>query len=591
MQRVYKILGILAVLALLILGSLVLAIRFLPDTEIVRSSVQEKLRDMTGQDVAIGALRVSTSFPRLVHLRLEDISITSPQGKSLISADSIVLSPSVFALFHREIAVESATITGLRAALERSEAEQVSFPVGQKAPVPQAAPAAPPRIEPAQRQDIQPPPSPEDKTETRPKAAFRWSLKSIRLVDARIDWTERRSVPEKEVLVSLNGLDGSLTLNTEQAYRAQFSGLLAVDKANAGPIKLSGTITWSEESSRVMATDLELAAPSLSLKPLYVLLPANASPAREFASASTMCRLQWERSHAPKIVCRTDLNTGGQPPSQLSLQGEALIAPDFSAIQEAKGTAETHGLPLRLFKSALPESWPVDPEAGVVKATIEGSWRGGDNWSLGGTSGIENGLLKGALKGIAQPIRAWAQFKLDPGQLLLESLDISGASKIASVAGKITKPFSPNYGLDLHSDVFFDAYWLKAFGVRLPPVLAIHGVIPVSGVVRGNSDELWIDASGDLAGTELLWSPYARKAPGQKGESLFQRQVPGGLRPQGAPSPSGVVAAAQPCRNRASPGLSRSLGQRSEFAPDFPGPRQRGKVGSEGCEPCHKERG
>lgn len=525
MRRVYKILGILAIVAVLILGSVVLAVRFLPDTEIVRSSVQEKLREVTGQDVAIGALHVSTSFPRLVHLRLEDISVNSPQGKQLMSADSIVLSPSLFALFHREIAVESATITGLRVALERSENAPLALPADKKAAAPQSLPEAPAAVEPARVQEAGAPPSPEQKPETRPGPAFRWSLKSIHLVDARIDWTDRRNAPDKDVMVSLNGLDGSLVLNADQAYRTDFSGLLAVDKVSAGPVKLKGTIAWSEESSQLVSADLEMRTPSLALKPLYELLPAAAAPVREFAAASTTCGLQWERSHEPKIVFRTELKTDEQQPSQVSLQGEARTTPDFSRLLEAKGTVETHSLPLRLMKSAVPENWPVDAEVGVVKGTIEGSWSGGDNWRVNGSAGIENGLLKGALKGIAQPIRVWAQFKLDPEALSLESLDISGPSKIAFAAGKVTKPLASNYGLDLHGDIYFDAYWLKAFGVRLPPALAVHGVVPINAVLRGDRGEIWIDASGDLAGTEILWSPYMRKASGQKGNLAFKGKI------------------------------------------------------------------
>lgn len=525
MRRVYRVLAVLIILGALITGALIFMVRYVPDTEIVRSGVQEKLRALTGHDVTIGTLRVSTAFPRLVHLRLEGISITSPQGKALVSADSLVLSPSLVSLFSGEVNVESATITGLRGTLESPEAKQPSAGGAESVPLKQPLRQPVGGKETEQPPSVQVPKKKDETTDAKPKQGFRWSLNSVRLVDARLDWIDKQSVPGREVLVSLNGVDGTLSGTPDHAFRVQFSGLLGIDKASAGPVKMSGTIKMTEEFSGLDAADLEVTAASLSLKPFHMLLPAVASPAREFSTASMTCRLIRDGSGPPKITCRADLKTGEHRPSQVTLQGDLLVTPDFSRIQEANGTVETPGLPLHILQTVLPESWPVDPKAGVATASLQGAWSGGDNWQLSGTAGVESAVLKGAFKGIAEPVRAWAQFKLNSERLLVDSLDIFGSTKLASVTGKVTKPFSTAYGLDLRGDIAFEPRWLKSFGMRLPASVEIQGSVPVRGVMRQHGGEFWVDATGDLSGQEIHWTPYVRKAPGNKGNLSFKGKI------------------------------------------------------------------
>jgi hypothetical protein len=524
MRRVYKVLAVLIVLGLLAAGGLILAVRFLPDTDLVRSSVQDKLRAITGYDVVLGSLHVSTSFPRLIRLRVEGVSVNSPQGRTVISADNVVLSPSLISVFSREIRVEAVTVTGLRAVLEGSDAQHPRSPAAGTQVKPPAQ-EAPPRSRPEQSYRVQEPLGKDETTDTAAKRGFRWSLSSVRLVDARIDWIDRQGVPGKELLVSLNGIDGALNRSEDHAFQVKLSGLLELDKAHAGPVNVSGTIKPSEELSELDAANIELTATSLSLKPLRSLIPAFAAPVREFSTGSVTCRLSWERSRLPKITYRADLKVSDQQPAQLNVQGEALFSPDFSRFQESKSTVETGGLPLRFLQTVLPEAWPLDPQAGVVKASIQVVWLGGENWRLSGTAGVENALLKGVLKGIAKPIRSWAQFKLDPEQLLLESLEVSGVSKILSIAGKVTKPLSTNYGLDLRGDIALEPNWLGTLGIRLPGSVEIQGAIPVRGAVRGESGEIWVDANGDLAGTDVHWTPYLRKAAGAKGHLSFKGKI------------------------------------------------------------------
>jgi len=153
----------------------------------------------------------------------------------------------------------------------------------------------------------------------------------------------------------------------------------------------------------------------------------------------------------------------------------------------------------------------------VVKASLQGDWAGGDNWRLNGTAGVENVHLKGQFKGITEPMRGWAQLRLDPELLLLENLDVWAVAKIGSATGKVSKPFSRDYSLDLRGEVALNASWLKALGVRLPSSVEIKGSAPVRGAVRHQAGETWMDVAGDLTSQDIQWMPYMNKTRGNKG--------------------------------------------------------------------------
>jgi len=143
--------------------------------------------------------------------------------------------------------------------------------------------------------------------------------------------------------------------------------------------------------------------------------------------------------------------------------------------------------------------------------------------------GVENAVPSGKIKGISKHLRLWAHIKASPEQLLLENLEVFGATRLASIAGKVVKPFSKNPGIDLKGAVTFEPHWLKGFGIQLPKALEIGGAIPVRGVVRGEGDQLWTDLTGDLTGTEFRWNPYFQKGSGKKATLSFKGKFsPGG---------------------------------------------------------------
>ncbi|MBI4966450.1 MAG: DUF748 domain-containing protein [Desulfomonile tiedjei] len=522
MRRFYKVLSVLLVLIALIAATALVAVRFLPESDLIRNNVQEKLGALIGHEVVLGALKISASFPSLIHLSFEGISVNSPRGKRILSADKVVLSPALRPLLNREVSVESITVQGLRLSVDHireGEDKETSEPAsrlaaqkqtqgdgGVDAPPTGATQAAGPEERPAEK-----------------AGTFRWSVNKVKVVDARIDWADRQIVPGREVVVSLNGLDGSLIRRNEgNSFAVNLAALISVDKANSGAVKIGGTITANSDLSRVIGGQIDLSGESLELKPFHALLPASTPLFREFDSAVVGGRFSWEDAQRPRITCKLDLKAANKGHAQVGLQAELVAAEDLSSVEEIRGTAETASLPLSFIRAHLPAQIPLDPSQGVVKGSLKGEWTTGKDWLVGGALGVEDAAPTGSIKGIAKHLRLWAHIKVNPQLLLLENMEVFGATRLASIGGKVTKPFSPNPGIDLKGEVAVEPHWLKGFGIQIPKTLEIGGVIPVRGLVRGDADQLWMDLTGDLTGTSIKWNQSFRKEPGKKATLSFK---------------------------------------------------------------------
>ena len=80
-MRWKRILLILGSLVAIIVALCIIVIRFLPDTELIRGSVQEKLVELTSRRIVIGSIKFTGSISDVITLTLEKIAVISPDGK------------------------------------------------------------------------------------------------------------------------------------------------------------------------------------------------------------------------------------------------------------------------------------------------------------------------------------------------------------------------------------------------------------------------------------------------------------------------------------------------------------------------------
>ncbi len=517
MRHFRRVLIVFLLLMALFLTAVVVSIRILPETDLIRSRVQDQLSSLTGQGVTLGPLKVSWSFPRLVSLNVEGISIASQDGKKLASADKLILIPSLARLLKKEVAVESMTILGLRASIRRSPdgtIEAALIPHHVTSPDKKTLQTKPEKVGPELTvvSDGERPPS--GMREKR----FKFSIGEIKFVDGRVDWIDQKIAPGKVVERSLKQIAGSVKRKAAgNVIAINITGRLENGQPKDHSVHIEGQASLAEDLSSLEGIAMDVSADSLGLKPFYVYLPPWADLTREFDNAAVRTHVTWEKGDSANLTLKTDVKAKTKGGAQLNVQGDIVLAQDLSAVQLVHGRAETDTLPLAIFKASFPPTFPLEPGSGTIKAAIKGEWNQRNNWKLQGTLSLENAVPTGVYRGVASKVSLWAEGKLDPERLLLDDMEIRDDGRLASIKGKITSPLGNNRAVDLQGDISLRSEWLKGLGIRLPKALHVKGHIPVRWNARGRPQSLWLDMAGDITAAAIEWPPYLEKPSGSKG--------------------------------------------------------------------------
>ena len=519
MARMKRILLIGICLLVALAAALAAIVLLLPESDLLRAGVQEKLRDSTGREVTLGSLRVSVSFPSVITLTVEGISVPSQRGKSLLSADRLTLVPSLASLFGDAIAIESITVQGMRLSVRRSpEGTLEDFAQ------PRTAPGAPEEAEPTAKPSGGPagPGQPSAAGEpASPKAKngrINWKVHKVKVVNGRVDWIDRAAGGGEEAVASLKEINGSVSnQGPAESYALDFRGVLGDDKQKAGTVDIDGVVQPAADFSRLDRAELNLRVAVASLKPFHVYLPPWARLGEHFAAAGLQSQVSVEQGRPAKASFKAEMKRDAHEASQLNVSGTVTASQDLSSFEDLTASCETDGLPLKVFKSILPAQLPLDPDKGTVKAGLQGDWKRGTTWKVKGSIGLQNAAPTGKLKAIAPQVRVWAQGVLDPDRLNLENLEIVESKRLASIKGTVSQPLSRQPTLDLNGEIDIRPPWLSALGMQVPKELTVTGSIPLRGRITGKPADLWLDLTGDLTATGIAVAPYLEKAAGSKG--------------------------------------------------------------------------
>lgn len=522
MRRWKKVLLICLILATVSAISLAAAVRFLPESDLVRDHVRDALSDATGQNVSVGSMTVSLSLSNLLDLSLHGLSVTSKDGKPLVSADRIELSPTLRTLLERHISIRSVTIRGLHASIWRQKDGTLEdLMTGHQPSVRPEQTSSTETRQPQSLREATPEgktePEPEPKASGKPALKLTWSVEYINVVNARLEWIDRQIVPGQEVRISLKKINGALSRKElSDTFSADFTGKLAGEGAQAGAVTLSGTLTTTPDFSRLTSANITLSAKSLYLRIFRDYIPPSARVGENFQGADGSAELTWKEGHPARVSLVARMESRGDK-SHVNVQATALTSNDFSSVTELEGTVETDLLPLKFLKEHLPVQTPIKRDQGIVKAKIEGRWSKEGAWRVAGNIGIEEAVPQGVLRRIASQVRIWVQASLDPSELALKNVEIADSAKLVSLTGTVTNPLSWARRLDLQGEVILKPAWLKSLGVSAPKELVIRGGIPVRFVTQGKPEDLWVDLTGDLTKSDIRWAHFLEKPAGRRG--------------------------------------------------------------------------
>ena len=506
------------IVLVLIVVIVVVALLILPETDFVRNEVRDGLQNATNQNVTLGGVKVSISFPNLINLSLEGISLTSKQGQSLLSAERVFLAPSLISLLRQEIAIKSMVIEGLRIFIRRTPDGTIEgvfppLPVHDTGPVPENVAQQPREPD----SNITHSGRGEARGDHQP-SQIKWSVNTIKFVNGRVDWIDRKIVPGQETVVFINEFNGFI--NQEKSgdpFSFNFTGKMSNDKLSAGSLKVDGFVRPAPDLSGLEQAVVNLHLDSIQLK----IVDPYASPwipeADKFSIHVLDFQVNWEKGKPGQISVKTQVKANSPEIAQVNIKAEVVTAHDFSGIEQIRGTGETDVLPLRFFKTFIPPQIPLSPDKGTIKAEVLGTWTKVQNWKLQGALGLENASPSESFSALGNQVRVWLQVKLDPDTLVLDNLEISAPNKLVSLTGTISKPYSESPILDLRGEAVAHAQWIKNLGTQLPETLKVIGSIPLKGSLKGGLEDLRVDMVGDVTSLGIEWFPYLEKPQGTKG--------------------------------------------------------------------------
>ncbi len=394
-MRWKRILLTSGLLIIVLMAAVLLCLRFLPETELIRRGVQDKLTELTGRQIVVGSIRFTSSLSNLITLNLDGIVVTSHDGGRIASVDRLILAPSLKGLLWGELSIKSATVKGLRAKFERTGEGAVKDPL-ENVIFPGASQVATEAKQPADmKASARSDSDTNESSGLARKEGLKWSVRSLDLVDCRIDWLDRLAAPGKTT--SLMAIAGHLTQQEPgEPVSVRITSKLDPDVSGAALIRLEGQILPAIDFSGAKGAMLSLAvekAPADILRPYFPTWWTAGSDITQFTLRG---RVGWEKKQPPKFSLTTEIVPRSGPSAKIDCRGELVAADDFSDIRQLHISGETDALPVKLIAAPRSMNFPFNPEQALIKAKINGEWNREGPWQVRGTTTLENVLAQGA---------------------------------------------------------------------------------------------------------------------------------------------------------------------------------------------------
>jgi hypothetical protein len=524
---------ILAAVAGLLVVALAIALLLAPESDLIRRKVEDQLKGALGQDVSLGSVKMSASFPSLLHIAVDRISVKDAQGIETLAAEKISLSPAIFPLFRGRLSIDSIRIVGLRTSVVRDVDGTTRVSFAPTAPGPaskQPASDQTPNVEPGGRNVDEGRIGPSD---ARPDDPVIWSIKNVTIERGRIDWIDRRVQPGRDVVISIVDLAGDMEqTGSPTAFSVRITATAANETGGKTEIKSDGAFSLSDDRACLESCQLKVSAEAVDLGLFQAYLSPKAAALTTAAKPSLAAELNWAPGREAVFSARAFLTPGQGQGASLKADAKGAASGDFSALKEVRLQGEIDGLPLKTISALIMADLPLDPSTGVIKAQAEGTWTGDRKWNAKGTASLQNAAPRGKIAVIAKRMGISARCSLTPEALTLEAVEVTEPRGLVSIEGKIEAPFSADPLVDLTAKVSIEPGWAPGLGARLPETLRILGMIPVQAKVKGNKAGLAFGLSAGLSNTLIAWTTFLEKPRGAKGGLSFEgKLVPGAVVP------------------------------------------------------------
>jgi hypothetical protein len=494
MRRISRISVVLLVLVLIVVVAAFVAVRFLPDSELIRKTLEAELQSATGGKVSLQSAGIYLTFPGPVVLTLKGLTIRTTAERKLVSIRRVDLVPDLYDLVRRRLSIKSITVYGLHSSVVRDRDGRVWAPT-----LPLVAGTGKPQV-------------------TRPSGPpVKWSVREIRFYNGTIEWVDKYVSREKDLVIRVTDISGLVDRLIPGAESpVYFSARLGSEKGVESVLRLEGSLLIAPDQSGLERVKVTCFSDSVGIDPFLAYLPVGGLDVGKFPRPGFRAELSWLKDESRVVPFKAAITFGTKRKSKLNFDGKAVIREDSSGLQEVQCRASTESLPLAVFSKLFPPESPVDPRSGFLRGEVRGQWTQAANWTAAGALGFEEIVPIGRFKTFGKMLRVWARFRMDPEDLLINGLEVSDASRLISVTGKVSGPLFEQPVLDLSAQASIRPEWIKALDLKLPKTCRIDGLIPLRARVTGTMQNVHFRINADMTRATFAVKPYAEKPSGKK---------------------------------------------------------------------------
>jgi hypothetical protein len=517
MRLGFRILLIALAAAVVILAGAAVLIFLLPETDLIRAKVEQELERAISRKVLLGPVKVSAALPTLISVTVGGVSVQTPEGQPLFSAEKVVLKPRLMSLLQRDFTIDSASVERFSVTLSRSPPDRSSQEPGPSPASVRSAEAMKARQPETVAQPQEPAAGVPAQGATNQGRGPILTIKNLTFSEGSLRIAQDHQELRAKAETVLRGIGGSLKQDTaNKPIKIECEFYLGLDTAMKEPAKLSGWLATAPDYSRVEQGELRFLAESLSISNLKPHVPAWADKLAAFKKVKIDAGLDVNKTQPDLMAFRAEFTPAAVGSGGIAVSGTLQTKPRYSGIENVLWKGELKPMPLKELAEILPEAIPLDRTAGELHGSFEGDWNRSEAWRIKGSLNLENAAPAGKLVVVGKPLHVRSAFTLEPELLEIHNAELSRGQRLAALKGKVNRPFSDERSLDLESSASFDPSWLRGLGVQVPENLRISKIVLVRGRVTGKADRLQFDLTGDLTPAEILWT-YLRKEPGQKG--------------------------------------------------------------------------
>lgn len=531
MTRSKKLLLGAPAVCIVILVGLLLTVRFLPESDFVRQTIESKIGEVTGRQVSLGKVEIRIGFPSLINVVVDNIFVSNNNGQNLFSVGEIRLNLGFWSILTGNPAIENLKISEATVVMYRDSSGHIESLLSRK---PETTSES--VISPGDRQSYlteETPPQKEIPLEKKPepiseKRQFSWPIKYVLIESSKVILETTSTTSDRPVRLSLEKINGQINRDGA-SINFNVVGSPGIPGIKSTELVTKGSLLFSNDFTILETAQISSALESAKLSDLSFLPNQVASWFNRLEIQKLDLNTKIERGKLPTIDFSSGFFPNEHSASALKITGSGELTPDFGQVEKIEFHGASEDIPLNQMGGIVPDKF-LDQigHEGSVSSDFAGLWTRPDGWSVDGSAKLKNVQTPPKFRFLGGRLNTSISFRINSDTFSITDFELQNESseKILNLKGLISNPFSDTRSLKLDSTFGLRGEWIGRLGIKLPKDILIQGPVAARIHVEGPLNKLQLVLVGDMTGTKFYLKSFLEKEAGVKAVLRAHTRIP-----------------------------------------------------------------